>query len=72
MDAVERERKREARMAHKISEYAQKAHGLRAKLFNQRRFKEKAEMKKTLSIHNEGSNKHSNDDAANEGTFSAF
>lgn len=32
---------------HKRAQFAQKVHGLRAKLFNQQRFKEKAAMKKT-------------------------
>ena len=40
-------RKREARMVHKRAEFAQRAHGLRAKQFNEKRFKEKAAMKKT-------------------------
>ena len=34
---------------------------MRAKLFNQKRFKEKAEMKKTLNMNKEDSNKHAND-----------
>ncbi len=67
MDKMERDRKREARKAHKISEFAQKSHGLRAKLFNQKRFKEKAAMKKTLSMHQEGSNKHASDEPVNDG-----
>lgn len=61
MDKLEKDRKREARRAHKLSEIAQKAHGLRAKLFNQKRFKEKATMRKTLNMNKEGSNKHAND-----------
>lgn len=70
MDKSERERKREARRVHKVSEFAQKSFGLRAKLFNQKRFKEKATMKKTLSLFNEGSNKHAKDDGENDGTSS--
>lgn len=54
MDKLEKDRKREARQAHKISEFAQKAHGLRAKLFNQKRFKEKATLRKTIALHQEG------------------
>ena len=61
-DAEERERKREARVAHKRSEFAQKVHGIRAKLYNQKRFKEKATMRKTIAQHNERSNKHANDE----------
>jgi hypothetical protein len=47
MDAEERARKRVAREVHKRSEFAQKVHGIRAKLYHQKRFKEKATMKKT-------------------------
>lgn len=67
MDKMERERKREARQVHKISEFAQKAHGLRAKLFNQKRFKEKATLRKTLALHQEGSTKHKADEAPEAG-----
>lgn len=69
MDKMERDRKREARRAHKLSEFAQKSFGLRAKLFNQKRFKEKATMKKTLSLYQEGSNKHSKEDTSNDSKF---
>lgn len=72
MDKMERDRKREARKVHKISEFAQKSFGLRAKLFNQKRFKEKAEMRKTIALHKEGSNKHSNDDKVTEGAVPAY
>lgn len=47
LDAEERSRKRVAREAHKRSEFAQKVHGIRAKLYHQKRFKEKATMRKT-------------------------
>lgn len=72
MDAMERQRKREARQAHKLSEFAQKAFGLRAKMFNAKRFKEKATMRKTLSLHQEGSNKHANDDKVTDGAVPAY
>lgn len=62
MDQLERDRKRDARRAHKLSAFAQKSFGLRAKMFNQKRFKEKAALRKTLAMHQEGSNKHANDD----------
>lgn len=67
MDKSERDRKREARKAHKLSEFAQKSFGLRAKLFNAKRFKEKATMKKTLSLYQEGSNKHAKENNNNDG-----
>jgi ribosome biogenesis protein NSA2 len=72
MDAMERQRKREAREVHKVSEFAQKSFGLRAKLFNQKRFKEKATMRKTLAMHQEGSNKHANDDKVQPGAVPAY
>lgn len=62
LDAPERRRKKEAREVHRRSKFAQKVHGLRAKLYNQKRFKEKAAMKKTIAMHEEGKNKHANDD----------
>jgi ribosome biogenesis protein NSA2 len=71
MDADERERKREARLVHKRSDFAQNVHGLRAKLYQQRRFKEKAIMRKTISQHSERSNKHA-DDAIAEGAVPAY
>ena len=72
MDKMERERKREARQAHKVSEFAQKSFGLRAKLFNAKRFKEKAAMRKTISMHQEGSNKHANDDQNKGSTLPTY
>jgi ribosome biogenesis protein NSA2 len=67
MDKMERDRKREARQAHKISEFAQKSHGLRAKLFAQKRFKEKATLRKTLALHQEGSVKQKADEVPEAG-----
>jgi ribosome biogenesis protein NSA2 len=72
MDKMERDRKREARQVHKVSEFAQKSFGLRAKMFNQKRFKEKAAMRKTLALHQEGSNKHANDDKPGDGAVPAY
>lgn len=72
MDKMERDRKREGRKAHKISEYAQKSFGWKAKMFNQKRFKEKAVLRKTLALHKEGSNKHANDQPTNEGAVPAY
>lgn len=57
-DHHERIRKREARAAHSRSQFAQKVHGLRAKLYNKRRYKEKAAMKKTIRMHQESDKKH--------------
>lgn len=53
LDADEKSRKRQARLVHKNSQKAQKLRGLKAKLFNKRRYKEKVEMKKTIKMHEE-------------------
>jgi ribosome biogenesis protein NSA2 len=47
LDRPEKRRKKEAREVHKRSEFAQKVHGLRAKLYQKKRYKEKATMRKT-------------------------
>jgi len=57
-DHFERIRKREARLVHKRAEFAQKVHGMRAKLFHQKRHQEKVDMKKKISQHQERKNKH--------------
>ena len=44
MDHFEKIRKKEARQVKEFSKMAQKTHGLRAKLLNKKRFKEKVEM----------------------------
>ena len=72
MDAPERERKKEARLAHKRSEFSQKVHGIRAKLYHKRRYKEKATMRKTISQHRERNNQHANDEAVAEGALPAY
>ncbi|KAJ2807229.1 Ribosome biogenesis protein, partial [Coemansia guatemalensis] len=47
LDHAERKRKREARKVHKDAAFAQKVHGLKAKLYNKKRHAEKIQMKKT-------------------------
>jgi len=72
MDHFEKQRKREARQVKEFSKAAQKTHGLRAKLLNKKRFKEKVEMKKNIALHNERNNKHANEDAAPKGAVPAY
>jgi ribosome biogenesis protein NSA2 len=69
MDAEERERKKEARAVHRRSDFAQKVRGLRAKLLNQKRFQEKATMKKTLLQHDERNSKHTDDSVIPSGAI---
>jgi ribosome biogenesis protein NSA2 len=53
LDEDEKKRKKEARQVHITSKKAKKLRGLKAKLFNKQRYKEKVEMKKTLKAHEE-------------------
>ncbi|KAI1847351.1 hypothetical protein JX265_013796 [Neoarthrinium moseri] len=53
LDHEERQRKKEARQGHKASEDAQNLRGLRAKLHQQKRHKEKIQMKKQIKQHEE-------------------
>ncbi|KAJ3341219.1 Ribosome biogenesis protein [Gonapodya sp. JEL0774] len=63
LDHEERKRKRAAREVHKKAAFAQKVHGLKAKLYNKKRHNEKIQMKKTLKVHDERTNKHATPDA---------
>ena len=53
LDHEERTRKREAREGHKASQDAQNLRGLRAKLHQEKRRKEKIQMKKAIKTHEE-------------------
>lgn len=72
LDHDERSRKREARLVHSRAAFATKVRGLRAKLFNQKRYAEKATMKKTLAMHEERDNKHKNADSVQKGAVPAY
>ncbi len=72
LDAPVRLRKREARSAHTLSHFAQKVHGIRAKLFNEKRFKEKIQMKKNLLAHDEKDVEHGNANALPKGAVPAY
>ena len=71
-DAEERERKREARQYHVRSKLAQKSHGIKAKLLNKKHFKEKAELRKTLAVHDERNKKHSKEENVEKGALPAY
>eukprot|EP00184_Porphyridium_aerugineum_P006578 CAMPEP_0184697692 /NCGR_PEP_ID=MMETSP0313-20130426/4579_1 /TAXON_ID=2792 /ORGANISM="Porphyridium aerugineum, Strain SAG 1380-2" /LENGTH=269 /DNA_ID=CAMNT_0027156525 /DNA_START=83 /DNA_END=892 /DNA_ORIENTATION=- len=81
LDYEEVTRKREARQVHKASETARSLTGIKAKLHNKQRFKEKAIMKKTIMQHSLKQRKNKNkkdnsdgDEDANvkEGAVPAF
>ncbi|KAJ1657526.1 Ribosome biogenesis protein [Dispira simplex] len=71
-DHEERNRKREARQAHKASAYAQKVHGLKAKMYNTKRRNEKIEMNKTIKMHEAKNAKQKDTDAVPEGAVPAY
>jgi len=53
LDYHERKRKKEARAAHDRSHKAKTLRGIKAKLYNKERFKEKVQIKKTIKAHEE-------------------
>ncbi|EEB06756.1 ribosome biogenesis protein NSA2 [Schizosaccharomyces japonicus yFS275] len=52
-DYEEKKRKKAAREVHESSKYAQKVRGIKAKLYQEKRRKEKIQMKKTIKEHDE-------------------
>jgi len=72
LDHFERKRKKEAREPHKRSQIAQKALGLKGKLIHKQRYAEKAQMKKTLAVHEESSSRRKVDDEVHEGAIPAY
>ncbi|OAY63896.1 Ribosome biogenesis protein NSA [Ananas comosus] len=71
-DYFERKRKKEAREVHKRSEYAQKALGIKGKMFAKKRYAEKALMKKTIAMHEESSTRRKVDDNVRDGAIPAY
>jgi len=59
-------------MVHKRAEYAQKVHGLRAKLYNKARHAEKIQMRKTMSVHEEKETKQKEKDTVKDGAVPAY
>lgn len=72
LDHFEKKRKKEARESHKRAKFAQKVHGLRAKLFNKKRYAEKAAMKKQINLHQERDNKHKDKEATPDDAVPAY
>jgi len=71
-DHEERARKKARREVHKRGDYARATHGLKAKMYNKERYREKAAMKKTIAAHEERDNKHKNEDAVPDGAIPAY
>jgi len=72
LDHDERTRKREARSVKKQSRMAKKLRGLKAKMYNKKRYKEKAAMKKMIKMHTEKNSEHSSSEPAKKGAVPAY
>ncbi|KAF5395497.1 hypothetical protein PHET_11977, partial [Paragonimus heterotremus] len=71
-DYFERKRKKEAREPHERSAKAKKLRGIKAKLANRERFKEKVQMKKTIRMHELKKTKQNVGDAGGSGEKPAY
>ncbi|XP_062516603.1 ribosome biogenesis protein NSA2 homolog [Corticium candelabrum] len=72
LDYYKRKRKREARMPHTAAHYAKKLHGLKAKMYNKKRFAEKVQMKKTLKMHEKKDTKSRDTDKTPQGAVPPY
>ncbi len=71
-DFEERKRKKAAREVHKRAAFARKAIGLKGKMFAKKRHAEKAQMKKTIAVHEEKDNKRKAEDGAPQNALPAY
>ena len=71
-DHEERKRKKEAREVHKRADVARKSIGLKGKMFAKKRYAEKAQMKKTIAMHEEKDSKRKADDGAPQNALPAY
>ncbi|KAF1893701.1 hypothetical protein Lal_00002216 [Lupinus albus] len=72
LDHFERKRKKEARAVHKHSQIAQKAIGIKGKMIAKKNYAEKAQMKKTLAMHEESTSRRKTDDTVQDGAVPAY
>lgn len=72
LDYHERKRKKEARAPKTMADKAKKLRGLKAKMFNKERFREKVQMKKTIKMHEEKKSKKKEDKEVPDGAVPAY
>lgn len=72
LDYHERKRKRESREAHTRAKQSKKLIGLKAKMYNKQRYKEKIQMKKTIKMHEKKETKQKDDEKTPEGAIPAY
>jgi len=71
-DHEERQRKREGRLGHSRSEKAKKLRGLKAKLYNKKRYSEKVQMRKLIKMHEQKDRRSTTEQEAPEGAVPAY
>eukprot|EP00983_Pelagomonas_calceolata_P104917 1159077-Pelagomonas_calceolata.AAC.3 len=71
-DHEDRKRKKEAREVHKRAEVARNSIGLKGKMLTKKRHAEKAQMKKTIAMHEEKDSKRKADDGAPQNAVPAY
>ena len=72
LDYAEKKRKKDAREVRRVSAKAKKLRGLKAKIYNKERFKQKIQMKKTIKMHEEKKSKKRSDDQVPDGAVPAY
>jgi len=72
LDHEERARKRDARAAKNLSKKARKLRGLKAKMFNKKRYKEKAAMKKMIKMHEEKNSERKSSEPVKDGAVPVY
>eukprot|EP00916_Digyalum_oweni_P001842 GHVL01003529.1.p1 GENE.GHVL01003529.1~~GHVL01003529.1.p1 ORF type:complete len:261 (+),score=39.95 GHVL01003529.1:27-809(+) len=72
LDHFERKRKKEAREPHRISTTSKKLRGIKAKLFNKKRYTEKAALKRSIKLHQEKDAKEKDDETVPKGAVPAY
>ncbi|OII76664.1 ribosome biogenesis protein NSA2 [Cryptosporidium andersoni] len=71
-DHFEKRRKLESRKVHKDSAKAQKLRGIKAKLYNKKRYAEKVTLKKALKVSEEKDGKETQSDTITKGAIPAY
>lgn len=72
LDYHERKRKKEGRLPHELAKKAKTLRGIKAKIYNKKRFNEKIQMKKTLRMHEEKATKQRDPKKVPEGALPAY
>ena len=72
LDYHEKKRKKEARSVHRRAAFAQKAIGLKAKMYSKKRHAEKATMKKTIAMHQQRDSTRKADDISPQSALPAY